>query len=103
MFPIHQAPSAVAQRDAAPANGCGSCGTAEPLGFQFDYAYQPIVDVVARSSYAHEALVRGPAGEGALSVLSQVTVQNRYRFDQAVPLGVRHGLGHRIIPRCHHS
>ena len=84
MFPIHQAPSEFAQFDAAaPTTGCGSCGTAERLSFQFDYAYQPIVDVVGRSTYAHEALVRGPAGEGALSVLSQVTEQNRYRFDQA--------------------
>ncbi|MFY7865599.1 EAL domain-containing protein [Roseateles sp.] len=79
----HQAPSEFAQLDAAPGSSCGSCGTAERLGFQFDYPYQPIVDVVGRSTYAHEALVRGPEGEGALSVLSQVTEQNRYRFDQA--------------------
>lgn len=83
MLKIHPAPSDFAQLDAAPATGCGSCGTAERLSFQFDYAYQPIVDVVGRSTYAHEALVRGPAGESALSVLSQVTEQNRYRFDQA--------------------
>ncbi len=82
MFKIHQAPSEFVQLDAAPSD-CASCGTVERLGFQFDYAYQPIVDVVARRTYAHEALVRGPAGEGALSVLSQVTEQNRYRFDQA--------------------
>jgi EAL domain-containing protein (putative c-di-GMP-specific phosphodiesterase class I) len=83
MTKIHQAPSEFSQLDAVPARGCGSCGTAERLGFQFDYAYQPIVDVLSRSTYAHEALVRGPAGEGALTVLSQVTEQNRYRFDQA--------------------
>ncbi len=83
MLPIYQASSEFSQLDAAPANGCGSCGTAERLSFHFDFVYQPIVDVVGRSTYAHEALVRGPAGEGALSVLSQVTEQNRYRFDQA--------------------
>lgn len=83
MFTMHQAPANFVPLDATLANGCGSCGTAERLGIPFEYAYQPIVDVVARSSYAHEALVRGPAGEGALSVLSQVTEQNRYRFDQA--------------------
>ena len=27
--------------------------------------------------------MRGPEGEGAMSVLAQVTTQNRYRFDQA--------------------
>lgn len=62
---------------------CGGCGNPDRLGFQFDYAYQPIVDVASRSVYAHEALVRGPQGEGAMSVLSQVNEANRYRFDQA--------------------
>ncbi|MFN3630871.1 MAG: EAL domain-containing protein [Casimicrobiaceae bacterium] len=62
---------------------CGDCGSAERVGFLFDYAYQPIVDLATRSVYGHEALVRGPQGEGALSVLSQVNDKNRYRFDQA--------------------
>nr|WP_316642454.1 EAL domain-containing protein [uncultured Roseateles sp.] len=62
---------------------CGDCGSGERLGFQFSYAYQPIVDVETRGIFAHEALVRGPAGESAGSVLSQVTDANRYRFDQA--------------------
>lgn len=62
---------------------CDDCARGERLGFQFEYAYQPIVDVHARTVFAHEALVRGPAGEGAFSVLSQVTDANRYRFDQA--------------------
>lgn len=83
MFKIHQASNDLDQHDARSGKGCGACSTAEPLGFQFDYAYQPIVNVADRSVYAHEALVRGPAGEGAMSVLSQVTEQNRYRFDQA--------------------
>ena len=62
---------------------CGDCGSADRVGFRFDYAFQPIVDVCTRSIYGHEALVRGPEGEGAMSVLSQVTEKNRYRFDQA--------------------
>lgn len=66
----------------APAD-CAGCGSGDRLGFQFDYAYQPIVDVTRRHVYAHEALVRGPQGEGAMSVLSQVNEANRYRFDQA--------------------
>jgi len=65
------------------ADRCTDCATPERLGIKFDYAYQPIVDVVTRTTYAHEALVRGPEGESAMSVLSQVTDQNRYRFDQA--------------------
>ncbi len=62
---------------------CEDCGKAERVGFQFDYAYQPIVDMDRKAVFAHEALVRGPAGEGAMSVLSQVDEHNRYRFDQA--------------------
>lgn len=76
-FPIGFVPLAGTPRD------CEDCGKAERLGFQFDYAYQPIVDVDRRTVFAHEALVRGPNGEGAMSVLSQVNEQNRYRFDQA--------------------
>lgn len=62
---------------------CDACGNAERVGFAFDFAYQPIVDVETRTVFAHEALVRGPAGESAHSVLSQVNEHNRYRFDQA--------------------
>ena len=62
---------------------CVDCGKAERVGFDFDYAYQPIVDVERKTVFAHEALVRGPNGEGAYSVLSQVNELNRYRFDQA--------------------
>lgn len=77
------APSEFSPLDGAPANECGACGSGERLGFKFDYAYQPIVDVASRTTYAHEALVRGPAGESAFSVLTQVNENNRYRFDQA--------------------
>lgn len=45
-------------------------------------AFQPIMDVVEGIPFAYEALVRGPSGEGALSVLSQVSQENRYAFDQ---------------------
>lgn len=62
---------------------CGQCGKKSVLDFDFDYAYQPIVDLSRRAIFAHEALVRGPNGESAYSVLSQVNDGNRYRFDQA--------------------
>lgn len=88
---------------------CQDCGNAERLGFQFDYAYQPIVDLERRKVFAHEALVRGPAGEGALSVLSQVNDGNRYRFDQACrvkaikgasELGIREPVSINFLPNA---
>lgn len=68
---------------AAAGTSCALCRDAEPLPFDFSYAFQPIVDVRARSVFAHEALVRGTTGDPAASVLSQVTADNRYSFDQA--------------------
>jgi EAL domain-containing protein (putative c-di-GMP-specific phosphodiesterase class I) len=62
---------------------CDRCKSAPDLDFHFVFAYQPIVDVRTRSIYAHEALVRGPHGESANSVLSKVSDGNCYAFDQA--------------------
>ncbi|MCM2290813.1 EAL domain-containing protein [Allorhizobium sp. BGMRC 0089] len=45
-------------------------------------AFQPIVDMSRQSIFAYEALVRGAKGEGAATILSQVTAENRYAFDQ---------------------
>ncbi len=60
---------------------CGACELV-PSIFPFTMAFQPIVDIVDQRIVSQEALVRGPAGEGAVSVLSQVTEANRYAFDQ---------------------
>lgn len=62
---------------------CDDCECRNDLDFRFDFAFQPIVDVVTRRIFAQEALVRGPAGEPSSSVLSQVNDDNRYRFDQS--------------------
>ncbi len=45
-------------------------------------AFQPIIDVVERKVLAQEALVRGASGEGAGFVLSQISDDGRYAFDQ---------------------
>lgn len=79
MVPIFPAPSGQAPSP----SGCVQCKSETELDFAFVFAYQPIVDIRTRSIYAHEALVRGPNGESAYSVLSQVTDLNRYQFDQA--------------------
>jgi EAL domain-containing protein (putative c-di-GMP-specific phosphodiesterase class I) len=67
--------------------GCKGCKDAPALDFEFDFAYQPIVDLRENKIFAHEALVRGINGEGALSVLTRVNDQNRYRFDQQCRTG----------------
>ncbi|CAN5889308.1 EAL domain-containing protein [soil metagenome] len=79
MLPISTSHDEQAQSSSA----CKQCKNTEELAIDFVFAYQPIVALSTRSVYAHEALVRGPNGESAYSVLSQVTDINRYSFDQA--------------------
>ncbi|MDB6063729.1 MAG: diguanylate phosphodiesterase [Verrucomicrobiaceae bacterium] len=62
---------------------CGQCRAGAGLGFDFTFAFQPIVDITLQSVVCYEALVRGTAGESAASILNQVEDENRYRFDQA--------------------
>ena len=76
-IPIHPIQSSSNQ------SACVQCRMDNALGFEFTFAYQPIVNVSNRSIFAHEALVRGVNGESALSILSQVNETNRYTFDQA--------------------
>ncbi|MGZ8288118.1 MAG: EAL domain-containing protein [Telluria sp.] len=88
---------------------CSGCRGEDAVTFDFDYAYQPIVNLRTRTIYAHEALVRGPNGESAWSVLSQVNDSNRYRFDQAcrvkavagaARLGMREYLSINFLPNA---
>lgn len=62
---------------------CAGCRDGTEFEIPFAMAFQPIVDTVASKPFAYEALVRGPHGESAASILSQVTDANRYAFDQA--------------------
>lgn len=45
-------------------------------------AFQPIVDVIERTTFAHEALVRGQNGASAKEILATVNTNNRHAFDQ---------------------
>lgn len=63
--------------------GCKGCKEHVGSAIAFEYAFQPIVSLSSHSIFAYEALIRGPQGESAYSVLSQVNDSNRYRFDQA--------------------
>ena len=53
------------------------------FGFEFSFAFQPIVDAHHRKIISFEALVRGPHGEPSNSVFAQVTNQDFGRFDEA--------------------
>ncbi len=61
---------------------CVACK--EGIGFDvpITMAFQPIVNVQTRTVFAYEALVRGQDGQGAGAMLSQVSTENRYGFDQ---------------------
>jgi blue light- and temperature-responsive anti-repressor len=72
------------------------------------FAFQPIVDIDARSVFAYEALVRGPRGESATSVLSALNAEQLERFDRdarikalglAATLGLATGLSLNFLPR----
>lgn len=62
---------------------CTWCRDGVDLPFEFKMAFQPIVDVARGKVWGYEALVRGPNGEGAGSVLGQVSDDLKYQFDQA--------------------
>ncbi|WP_192035192.1 EAL domain-containing protein [Halomonas sp. YLGW01] len=88
-------------------HACGRCDT--PLPFDFTMAFQPIVDLEAGGIRAYEALVRGPQGESAGSVINQVTDRLMYRFDQACRvkaielashLGMREPLSINFLPNA---
>ena len=64
-------------------SGCSACRDGHGLGFPISMAFQPIVNLSTGTIFAHEALVRGPAGESAGSLLGQLNRDNLYPFDQA--------------------
>ena len=83
--------------------------TASPgLAPAFSYAFQPIVDTVAREVFSYEALIRGPANEPAFRILEQVPDDLKHQFDQdsriqaitlASRLGLKCNLNLNFLPR----
>ena len=78
--------------------GCRACRAGTALDFAFTMAFQPILDLADGSVWAYEALVRGPNGEPAGSILDRVTDANRYQFDQAARVKAIELAG-RLFPR----
>ncbi|ESQ94516.1 EAL domain-containing protein [Asticcacaulis benevestitus] len=66
-----------------PKLSCQGCRDGADLPFAFTMAFQPILDASEGRIWGYEALVRGPEGQGAGTVLDEVTPQMMYRFDQA--------------------
>lgn len=61
---------------------CHHCADESVLDFDFTMAFQPIVNCQTDEIFGYEALVRGLNNESAMSVISNVTEDNRYMFDQ---------------------
>lgn len=61
----------------------GACAGCASFPVEITAAFQPIVHLPARRVYGYEALVRGMAQEPAQAILSKVTEENKYAFDQA--------------------
>lgn len=61
---------------------CPACRDGKGLDFAISMAFQPIVNASTGQVFAHEALVRGRAGESAGSLLAQINADNLYAFDQ---------------------
>lgn len=103
--------SPIASASVEPPAAAGRCSGCRQPGddFAFTMAFQPIVDMARGEVFAHEALVRGPAGESAASILARVTDSNRYWFDQqcriraielADRLGMREVLSINFMPNA---
>jgi EAL domain-containing protein (putative c-di-GMP-specific phosphodiesterase class I) len=80
-----------------PARGADQPQPTASLAPAFSYAFQPIVDTVAREVFSYEALIRGPANEAAFRVLELVPDDLKHQFDQdsriqAINLAARIGL-----------
>lgn len=68
----------------APVSVCEEavCRCAEPFPERLSFAFQPIIDFKTRTIFAQEALVRGPEGQSAGSILAKVTHDNMHAFDR---------------------
>ena len=62
---------------------CRQCINTRPLGFDFSFAFQPIIRASSSEIIAYEALARGTEGQPFPEVWKHVTEDNLYRFDQA--------------------
>jgi EAL domain-containing protein (putative c-di-GMP-specific phosphodiesterase class I) len=78
-----------------------SCENASQL-FPIAMAFQPIVNAVHRTVYAHEALVRGPRGETAAEVFGGTSAEDLDQLDQSCRVAaIREAAGLGLDTRLH--
>ena len=70
------------------------------IGFEFSFAFQPIVNARNREIISFEALVRGPHGEPSASVFAQVPKNNYPRFDEVCRSKAIYLASRLNIPNC---
>ncbi len=63
-------------------DACRGCRTSRPLPAAITMAFQPIVDIRSGRVFAYEALVRGVEGQSAGEILSGISQDMIYKFDQ---------------------
>lgn len=77
-------------------------------GFEFSFAFQPIVDIESQKVFAYEALVRGRSNEPAGAVFAAIQPSQLHIFDRAAriqaiglaaSLGLTTGLSLNFLPR----
>ena len=61
---------------------CERCSDKNAFQRAITMAFQPIINVIDKTTFAHEALVRGQDGASASDILSSVDAVNRFAFDQ---------------------
>ncbi|MBG0759758.1 diguanylate phosphodiesterase [Vibrio cidicii] len=88
---------------------CRNCADKNQLGFDFSMAFQPIINCQTQTVFGYEALVRGLNNEPAFSIISRITDENRYLFDQlcrvkaislAAKLGIESMLSINFLPNA---
>jgi len=87
--------------DGTRARACDGCTCGAEFPLPLTMAFQPIVRLSTGAVEAHEALVRGPGGALAHTILGAVSNQNRPAFDRqaratALALAARLGLAERL-------
>lgn len=78
---MNSLPASVPGAAASP-KGCRACREDIALP-DFTMAFQPMFDLETESVFAYEALVRPAGGGSAAEILSQISDQSRYAFDQS--------------------